>query len=120
MKRNLTIHTDGFEGFRKRSLERARKLDQNEPIEPEVSITVDETTIKALTGARMELFKTVRKKGSSITALAEVLNRSREAVSRDVKALAAVGLLKLTEVPNPGHGVVTMVEPAADRILIEL
>ena len=30
----VTIHMDGFEGFRKRGLERARKLDKGESIEP--------------------------------------------------------------------------------------
>ena len=118
--KKVKIYTDGFEGARKRSLERARKLDRGELPEPEKSITLEVEALKALTGARLDLFNKVRKKRASITALAESLKRPREAVSRDVKALTSVGLLKVKEVPNPGHGVVTMVEPAAGKILIEL
>lgn len=49
----------------------------------------------------------------SITALATSLKRKREAVSRDVTALKNVGLVKVREVPNPGHGRAVMVSSAA-------
>jgi hypothetical protein len=52
MKR-VTIHTDGFEGARKRSLERARKLDRGETLEPETSITLDASSLKLFTAARL-------------------------------------------------------------------
>ena len=35
----LKINTDGFEGYAKRGLERARKLDRRETIKPEIHIT---------------------------------------------------------------------------------
>ena len=35
----LKINTDGFEGYAKRALERARKLDRREAIKPEITIT---------------------------------------------------------------------------------
>jgi hypothetical protein len=37
----LTIHEDGFEGYSKRALARARKIDQRERFEPEISITLN-------------------------------------------------------------------------------
>lgn len=121
MKKQMTIHTDGFEGFKKRSLERARKLDRGELLQAEKIITFDEQTVRALTGARLLLFKNLREKRRlSITALAESLNRPREAVSRDVKALASVGLVRVEEVSNPGHGRIAMVIPAAEKIWLEL
>src|SRR5947209_20104058 len=47
--KTITIHTDGFEGFRKRALERARKLDRGEPIKPEHSITLGPSAMKVPT-----------------------------------------------------------------------
>jgi predicted transcriptional regulator len=119
--KKLTIHTDGFEGAQKRSLERARKLDKGEKLEPETSITIDASSLKVFTPARLHVFRAVKGKDIiSITSLAEMLKRPRESVSRDVKALKSVGLVKVTDVPNPGHGRVTMVSPAARKFLLEV
>ena len=116
----LTIHTDGFEGFRKRSLERARKLDRGELLQPEKIVTF-ESALKTLTRARVGVYRKVKEEESiSITALAGSLKRSREAVSRDVTALHSAGLIKLRNVSNPGHGRVVMVSPVARKILVEL
>ena len=118
--KKLTIHTDGFEGARKRSLARARKLDRSEKLEPEISITVDASSLKMFTPARLQLFQTVKDKEISITSLAELLKRPREAVSRDVKALKSIGLVRVKDVINPGHGRVTMVSPAARKVVLEV
>lgn len=118
--KKLTIHTDGFEGFRKRSLERAKKLDRGELLEAEKIVTF-EKAFGTLTRARIGVYRKVKEKDSiSITALASSLKRPREAVSRDVTALNAVGLVKLRNVTNPGHGRVVMVSPAAKKIFVEL
>jgi predicted transcriptional regulator len=117
--KKLTIHGDGFEGFRKRSLERAKKLDRGELLEPEKILTF-ENAFKTLTRARIGVYRKVKEKEISITALADSLNRPREAVSRDVTALHSVGLVKLRNVSNPGHGRVVMVSPVAKKIFVEL
>lgn len=117
--KKLTIHADGFEGFRKRSRERARKLDRGELLEPEKILTF-ENALKTLTRARVGVYRKVKEKEISITALAEGLNRPREAVSRDVTALHSVGLVKLRNASNPGHGRVVMVSPVAKKIFVEL
>lgn len=118
--KKVTIHADGFEGFRKRSLVRAKKLDRGELLEPEKILTFDENTFKSLTRARIGVYRRVKEKEISITALAVSLKRPREAVSRDVTALQSVGLVKLRNVPNPGHGRVVMVSPVAKKIFLEL
>ncbi len=117
--KKLTIYTDGFEGFRKRSLERAKKLDRGELLEPEKILTF-ENAFKALTRARIDVYQKVKEKEISITALSNCLNRTREAVSRDVTALHSAGLVKLRNVSNPGHGRVVMVSPVAKKIFVEL
>lgn len=123
MRKKLTIHTDGEAGFWKRSLDRARKMDTGESPEPERSVTIAASALKVLTPARLALLSSLlaqRDKETSITSLAERLKRPREAVSRDLKALRELGLICVRELPNPGHGRVTMVSPAARKVLLEL
>ena len=117
--KKLIIHTDGFEGFRKRTLERAKKLDRRELLEPEKILTF-ENAFKTLTRAKIGVYRKVKQKEISITALADSLNRPREAVSRDVTALHSVGLVKLRNLSNPGHGRVVMVSSVAKRVFVEL
>ena len=50
------------------------------------------------------------------SGLAIILKRDRKAVSRDVKLLESLGLLRTRDESNPGHGVKTVVEPLAEKI----
>ena len=119
--KNLAIHTDGFKGFGKRALERARKLDRSKPIEPEHSITLGPSAMRVLTDGRLRVFKCVRAKNEiSIPSLATTLKRPREAVSRDVTALRNLGLVDVKPVANPGHGRISMVTPLVRKVLVEL
>ena len=38
----LKINSDGFEGYAKRALNRAKKLDRGETIKPEITITFED------------------------------------------------------------------------------
>jgi DNA-binding IclR family transcriptional regulator len=51
----------------------------------------------------------------SITALAEELGRNRGSVPRDVNTLLKHGMLRLRTEVNPGHSIVQIVEPVAER-----
>ena len=62
--------------------------------------------IECLTTQRIRLCQVVRKKRLSISALAEELGRNRRSVTRDVNKLKKLGLLRLREEVNSGHGVV--------------
>lgn len=114
----VTVHADGFEGFRKRSLERARKLDRGERLMPEKIITFANPVemAKVLTPQRVRLFQRVKRKGTSVTELANGLKRDRSSVSRDVLVLESKGLVKTESVTNPGHGTVKIVTAAAKRL----
>jgi predicted transcriptional regulator len=111
----LTVHTDGFEGYKVRALARARKLDRKELLKPEVSITFDDPISMAeiLTVQRVRLFQQVRTQSASISDLAKILKRDASAVRKDVRKLESVGVLKTEERVNPGHGRVKFVIPAA-------
>jgi predicted transcriptional regulator len=111
------VFFDGLDGQMQRSLERARRMDKGERLEAERIITFEDPLqmIECLTVQRIRLCQVVRKKRLSISALAEELGRNRGSVTRDVNKLRKFGLLRLREEVNPGHGVVQIVEPAAQR-----
>ena len=120
LKMRLTIHTDGLEGFRKRALELARKMDRGEKIQPEKGITFENPIemAKVLTPERIRLYQVVKKKQTSVTDLANGLKRDRSSVSRDVRLLELKGLLTTHQAPNPGHGRVKMVAAPAEKLML--
>lgn len=111
------VFHDGFEGHVRRSLERAAKREMGERLEAQKIITFADPIdmVECLTVQRVRLCQVVRKKRLSISALAEELGRNRGSVTRDVNKLKGFGLLRLREQVNPGHGVVQIVEPVAQR-----
>lgn len=78
--------------------------------------------LEVLTPKRYALIEAVKSHGrfDSIEALASALQRDRGAVSRDLKALAEAGLLRVQEVVHPGHGRRSAISPVAQKISVEL
>jgi predicted transcriptional regulator len=111
----LKINTDGFEGYAKRAVARARKLDRRERVQPEITITFDNplAMLEVLTAQRIRLVQKVRIKASSISALAAALGRDPKSVRRDVMKLERAGVVRTREQTNPGHGRIKVVEPVA-------
>lgn len=111
----LKINTDGFEGYAKRALNRAKKLDRGETIKPEITITFEDplAMIEILTAERLRLVQKVRTKSVSISALAAALKRDPKSVRRDVLKLERAGVVRTRDQVNPGHGRVKIVEPVA-------
>jgi predicted transcriptional regulator len=113
----ITVRSDGFEGYKKRALARAKKLARREKIEPEVTITFETplAMLEVLTAQRIRLCEVARTQAFSISALAGELKRDPKSVRRDVLTLERVGVLRIREQINPGHGRVRIVEPVAER-----
>jgi predicted transcriptional regulator len=86
-------------------------------LEPERIITFADPLdmLECLTAQRIRLCQVARKKRLSISALAQELGRNRGSVTRDVNKLKTHGLIRLREQINPGHGVVQIVEPVAQK-----
>ncbi len=114
----LTIHTDGFEGWEKRSRERARKMDRGERITPSRAITFESpiSMLEVLTPERMRMVEVARQQPYTMTGLAAALGRDPKSVRRDVAKLSQYGVLRTREQVNPGHGRVKIVEPVAQKI----
>jgi predicted transcriptional regulator len=111
------VFADGFEGHVRRSLERVERRQNGERLAPERIITFADPVdmLECLTAQRIRLFQVARKKRLSISALARELGRNRGSVTRDVNKLRTHGLIRLREQTNPGHGVVQIVEPVAQK-----
>jgi predicted transcriptional regulator len=112
------IFHDGFEGHVQRSLERAAKRERGGSLESERVFTFADPLdlFECLTAQRVRLYQVARVKQLSISALAEELGRNRGSVTRDVNKLKKFGLIRLRAQINPGHGVVQIVEPVAQKV----
>jgi len=112
---NITIHTDGFEGFMGRSRERAKKMDRGERIKPSRGITFESPAqmFELLTVERVRVVEMARTGPHSVTELAKALKRDPRSVRRDVRKLMEFGVVRTREAINPGHGRVKIVEPVA-------
>ena len=111
------IFADGFEGHKRRSLERNKRRAAGEHLEAEKIFTFADPLqmLECLTAQRVRIFQVARKKKLSISALAAELGRNRGSVTRDVNKLRKFGLIRLREQVKPGHGVVQIVEPVAQK-----
>jgi len=113
----VTVGTGAAEDFFKRSLERARRLDRGEKLPAEIRLTFENPAdlMRVLSEQRIRVLKTVRAKPRPVSDLAVTLKRDRKAVSRDVKILESFGLVRTHAQPNPGHGVMKVIEPLAAK-----
>jgi predicted transcriptional regulator len=114
----VTLTTGTLNEYVERSIKRAKKLDRGERIEPEIRVTFQDPAdlLRVLSVERIRVLRTIRiKTKPTISGLAIILKRDRKAVSRDVKILESLGLLRTRDESNPGHGVHTVVEPLAEK-----
>ena len=118
MIKKVTLATGTAAEFFERSIEHAKKLDHGEKLAPEIRVTFEDPAdlLRVLSVERLRVLRTIRRKTKpTISGLALTLKRDRKAVSRDVKILESLGLLRTRNESNPGHGVKTVVEPLAEK-----
>jgi predicted transcriptional regulator len=122
MIKNAILDTGTVDEYVKRSIDRADKLDRGEKIQAEFRITFEDPAdlLRVLSAERLRVLNAIRKKTKpTISGLATILKRDRRAVSRDVKLLEGLGLLRTRNEVNPGHGAMTIVEPLAEKYHLE-
>ena len=118
MIKTVKLETGTVDEFFERSKVRAEKLDRGLKLAAEIRVTFEDPAdlLKVLSAERLRVLWTIRKRlKPTISSLAITLKRDRKAVSRDVKLLEALGLLRTRSEANPGHGVKTVVEPLAKK-----
>ncbi|MCW8208089.1 ArsR family transcriptional regulator [Verminephrobacter aporrectodeae subsp. tuberculatae] len=74
--------------------------------------------VSEMTPKRVELLRAAIRKSRSISELAVAVHREQSAVSKDVARLTKLGLVKVQEVSNAGHGRKRIVVPVAESISI--
>jgi len=111
----VRIINDGAKGFFDRARERARKLDNNEELAPELTISFESATdmIRVLSPQRLRLLHVARTRPGPVSELANGLKRDTRAVTRDIDLLEQFGLIRSRYEVNPGHGKRRIVEPRA-------
>jgi predicted transcriptional regulator len=114
----VSIRVERAESFFERGRKLARLADRNQPIPPSTVIAFEdiESLLHVLTEKRVLLLKQVKVKPASISDLAKKLKRDRSAVTRDVQILERFGVLRVTEMPLPGHGRQKWITPVAREI----
>ena len=113
----IWVTADGPEGFFRRVREHARKLDRNEPIAPEITVTFEDVSdmLRVLSAQRVRLLRVASQKALPVSDLATGLKRDARAVSRDIDLLESFGLIRTRYEANPGHGRRRIVEPRAAK-----
>ena len=119
--RNVIVSTGTTKEYFARVREAAQQMDRDEVPKPEFTLTFEDPgdMFAVMSPARLELFRAAKSGPTSITAIAQRLNRDRSTVKKDVDILVAAGLLDIEEVPLPGHGRQKFVRAAADRIQLQ-
>jgi len=120
--KKVKLDTGTVAEFFERSKVRAEKLDRGEKLPAEFRITFEDPAdlLRAISPERLRVLYTIRTKTKpTISRLAIILKRDRRAVSRDVKLLEGLGLLRTRNEANPGHGAMTLVEPLAEKYYLE-
>jgi predicted transcriptional regulator len=114
----IAVRTDGFEGYKKRALERARKIDAGEKLTPSRTITFEspKALLEALSAEGVHLDEIAPTGTFTISSLAAALGRDPKSVRRDVLSAVRTGAPKTRDEKNPSHGQARTVEPAAKNL----
>jgi predicted transcriptional regulator len=111
----MRIYFDGFEGWTRRALERAKAMDEGRPFPPSRGLAFEsmEELVLLLTPTRLDLLGTLKDRAVSIGELADILGRDVSALHRDLSALKR-GIFSSVQVANPENGQVRAVSAPAD------
>jgi predicted transcriptional regulator len=114
----LKIYSDGLDGFEARAIAHARALDRGSDLLDENSITFNsaEEMFATITPKRIALLRVLASDGPrSVTTLSRVLNRTQDAVMRDLRELRKIGAVKTVFVRTEGSSRVMVAKPLATR-----
>jgi len=117
-KTKLGLYSDGYEGFKRRVLDDARALDRGKEPRLENSITFNsaEEMFASITPKRIALLRVLASDGPRpVNMLAKKLNRTRDAVMRDLRGLRKIGAVKTVFVRTEGSSRVMVAKPLASR-----
>lgn len=114
----VRVGVESMDRFFARMRTKAHKLDRGEKLKPGLTLSFEDPAdfLEVITPARVRLLQEIDGKVVALFALAAALARDPSAVRKDVLLLEHNHLVKTRKVPNPGHGMQTVVERAAASI----
>jgi predicted transcriptional regulator len=117
----LTIKTGTEQEFFARGRRLAKAADRGETLPDENIVSFEDPAdlMRLLTSKRLELFRAVKDMPGSITQISERLKRDRSAVKRDLDELASAGLVSITDMVLPGHGMMKQISACAQRFTLQ-
>ena len=119
--KQVSVRIGNLDDFLARTRKLARLADAGKPIPESIVVSFDDPAdmLAVLTPARLALFRAIKRKPGSIASIALEMKRDRSAVTRDVAALGAAGVVTVTEKIHPGHGRMKEVRACARAIKLE-
>lgn len=119
--KKVPIKTGSDADFFKRGVLISRALDASKPAPSKLILTFEDPSdlIKLISGARLNLFRAIKKEPGSITALAKRLKRNRSTVKRDIDAMQAAGMVIVTEKVHPGLRRIKVVCAVVEQVTLE-
>ena len=116
--RKVVIRTDDLDGFFARAKDAARRADQAQKFEEQVTLTFEDPQhmFTVLSEARRQLMSEVMREPKTIKELTTRLHRNRSSVTKDVGMLEKMGLIVSSRQLNPGHGLQKVVQSVAPKI----
>ena len=117
IRKKVVLKAETVTDFHRRVVDKARDLDRDQVPHERLTISFENPRdmLQVITVARLDLLRIVRDAPGPIGEIAERLRRDRRAISRDVDALEALGLVRTRMETNPGHGRRRVVMPEARR-----
>lgn len=118
---NIIVKVGSTQDFFDRVRQTMKSLDEGKPLESSHSITFEDPSdmLHFLNEGKIKLINVIRAQPDSITNLAKRSQRSREAVSKDIREMAKYGLIKISNAINPGHGRQKIIELVAGSLKLE-
>lgn len=119
---NLKLKNGSVEEFFTESKKYAKKFDKKKVVSDSNIIIFEDPSelIKFLSPKKIALINTIKQHPlDTITNIAKYLNRDRASVSRDIKSMAEVGMVKVQTKSNSGHGLAKTVDLSFQNLTLQ-
>ena len=118
---DVILKTGTAEEFFRSGRSIAKLADQKRPLKVVSNISFEEPAelLQFLTPTRTALWRTIKEKPGSISAISQRLHRGRSSVKRDIDQLAKFGLVVVEQRVLPGHGRMKEVSVVAQTVKLE-
>ena len=114
----VRVRTGNVDDFFSRAREAALKADRGERFEEKVTISFEDPDqmLMLLSGGRRRIMLEVMKRPQTVQNLANILNRNRSTIAKEIRYLEEKGLLSRKKAQAKENGCEVFVEAVAPKI----